>query len=220
MATEVSFVDYFAEIGPPCNPVNTERKLIMCDTMNNTCLCPSSPAVVYFKDTKQLTYVPEPTYNVFKFTSLNITNNTEFTVLNAFLLINDVMLALNVPGTGKPITSGETESYDLYIPYDLAERVEDAFYDIHNYEDEEQPGDCRVDFGILFDEPYPTSSNMPNVSGVNLTSSGMVNYNWFKNVMYLRDGGSDVSQFLDILDNRDELPPLNISLNIQTGPYT
>lgn len=148
MAADLTYYDYYLNTGIECpeEAPATERKLILCDAEGeNPCPCPTAPAVMYLSDVNRVIYMPEFIVDAYKAGTCTFTNNTGYPVKSFTILIDGLYLVVNVPGTEILTQSGETVTYDIYIPRDLRERVIRETGDPNT-----DMSELRVDFGVVF----------------------------------------------------------------------
>lgn len=158
MRQAVTYNNYYLNTGIECpeEAPATERKLILCDAEGeNPCPCPTAPAVMYLSDVNRVIYVPEFIVDTYKVMTCTFTNNTGYPVKGFTILINGVYLLVNVPGTEILTQSGETVTYDIYIPRDLRERVIEETGDPNT-----DMSGLSVDFGVVFTQTVQPV-NMP-----------------------------------------------------------
>ena len=160
MGAALTYYDYYDNTGMECpeGAPATEKKLIACDPDgDDLCPCPTAPAVIYLKGSKEVLYFPETNVeNIYNAGSITLTNNTAFPVNNVAFLIEGVYIAVIVPGTEVVAESGDTVTYTLYAPRDLQERLCEET-------DDTDLTEFNIDLGVVFTQSVQPA-NIPTVT--------------------------------------------------------
>lgn len=213
MVAALTYYDYYDNTGIECQegaPV-TEKKLIACDPDgDDLCPCPTAPAVIYMKDSKEVLYFPEMnTENIYNAGTITLTNNTAFPVNNVVLLIDGVYLAAIVPGTEAVAESGDTVTYTLYIPRDLRERiceeVDDPDADLTEF---------SIRLGVVFSqEVIPANMPMVTIGGNTIGNKQMAYHNSDPyTILSIIMGELNAENLCNIITNEGTLGNVNMGL--------
>lgn len=214
MAGPVTYYDYYDNTGMECQegaPV-TEKKLIACDLDgDDLCPCPTAPAVVYMKDSKEVLYFPEMSLeNAYNAGTITLTNNTAFPVNNVVLLIDGVYLAAIVPGTEAVAESGDTVTYNLYAPRDLRERICEEVND-----PDADLTEFSIRLGVVFSQEV-IPANIPTVTINGNTFSGNKQMAYHNSdpytILSIIMGELNAENLCDIITNEDTLGDVDMEL--------
>lgn len=215
MVTEIPYTDYFVDENA-CDEFmpTTTKRLVRCNGDDENCACPvNKPAVVYLKGEKRVIYLSEPNFDAIKIGEAEIINNSNITVNNVAFLMGYKTFV--IPGTNKNVGNGGTETYEMFIPSNLAEIVEE--------EDAEISPNFNVYIGIMTNELL-TAQNLPFVKITGNTgylTRNRKSLDFVANYLIIEvnptsGSGMTVSQFLE---NIDGMPPgaMNISLTLTSS---
>lgn len=209
---EHSYTNYFVDESSCGDMPTTTKRLVRCNgKIDDNCKCPiNKPAVMYLKGEKRVIYMSEPDFDTIKIGEAEIINNSNITVNNVSLLMGYKTFV--IPGTNKNVGNDGTETYEMFIPSNLAEIIEE--------EDAEISPNYNVYIGIMTNERL-TAQNMPYVKITGNTgylTCSRKSIDFAGNYLIIKvdptsGSGMTVSQFLE---NIDGMPPgaMNISLTL------